>query len=145
MVKNDRIRMYCLNIDHDTECPQIDINVVGKQLQCVHGIGISAEKDDNSLGFAIVNACQYEVGLNLKLQNMVNLSKDVTVDIWWYLWNERFHGNIGIKRFVDCNQGNNLWECGQYRPGYINVNINKSITEIRIVLKPLSLTLGVTA
>ena len=61
MVKNDE--MYCLDID--SKCPVVGLNIVGNdKLQCLHGVGFGKERD-SGFGFAIANACQYEVALIL--------------------------------------------------------------------------------
>ena len=139
MVKNDR--MYCLNVD--AKCPEIGLNITGNdKLQCVYGMGFTASDTDEEFGFVVVNACPFEVGLDLELNGLVNLKEDASMDIWWYLWNDRFDGEIGTEKFSDCPKGKNLWECGEYRPGYMMMNVSENAKELNVVLKPLSLTLG---
>eukprot|EP01084_Bolivina_argentea_P266639 452300_1 len=140
MVKNNR--MYCLNVDE--ECTNIGITIVGNNnLKCVHGSGFSNDNHQNTFGFAVINACLYNVTLVLQLNNIVDLNENVEIEYWIYFASDSFEGN-GLEKFVDCENGKQLWECGEFRPKYGDLQVNKNDNFLSVVLEPLSLTLGST-
>lgn len=143
MIKNDQ--MTCLNVNQDEDnCPGFDISVKGKKgLKCVFGTGFSNSSNSNSFGFLIENACGFEIGITLNLNGIAKIDKDgVVLERWTYFWNQI--GDPGYTKFTNCNEDEDVWNCGVVKPEYSTVNIKKSQLSVNMTLPPLSLILSTT-
>eukprot|EP01084_Bolivina_argentea_P102913 184358_1 len=141
MIKNNK--MFCLsgNINSNS-CPVLNLEVAKKnKLPCVHGTGFTNKDNVNSFGFVLINSCSFEIDIDYQFSVMTILNKNVDLNYWIYNWNDYSKA----AKFTDCNNGQQLWECGQITPKQHTINgVNANMKYVTVKLPPLTLTVGTT-
>ena len=139
LVRNDQ--MSCLEFA-GTECPVLGFKVMGNDaVQCLFGIGFNDEKEVDSFGFVVVNACDHETMMDLDLSGMRSGNDSAKLNVYQY----HSHDGGNMAKFSDCN-GGNIWDngCAAVHGDYRVVDIVSGAVELNLEIDALSVVLAYT-